>query len=73
MQRGWTVNEKRVHRFWKREHMQVRNRDGGGSPRDFRLYCTSLLETLGEFCYALNGTPLPRSFATTNANSYVIT
>ena len=22
-QRGWTVNEKRVHRLWKREHMQV--------------------------------------------------
>jgi hypothetical protein len=20
-QRGWTVNEKRVHRLWKREHM----------------------------------------------------
>ena len=23
MQRGWMVNEKRVHRLWKREHMQV--------------------------------------------------
>ena len=23
MQRGWTVNEKRVHRLWKGEHMQV--------------------------------------------------
>ena len=23
-QRGWTVNEKRVHRLWKREHMQAR-------------------------------------------------
>ena len=22
-QRRWTVNEKRVHRLWKREHMQV--------------------------------------------------
>ena len=22
-QRGWTVNEKRVHRLWKQEHMQV--------------------------------------------------
>ena len=22
-QRGWMVNEKRVHRIWKREHMQV--------------------------------------------------
>ena len=22
MQRGWTVNEKRVQRLWKREHMQ---------------------------------------------------
>ena len=22
-QRGWTVNEKRVHRLWKREYMQI--------------------------------------------------